>query len=143
MVIYLYGPDSYRRQIKLNEYLERYKAKFKGLSQRFFDFENEGDWKSFNDFVKSRSLFETSELGVISGVSSLQKSELKDFAKILKDNLASKDLTVILIDDTKPIKDFSFILKPPAVSHKFENLSGSVRRAVERELPALICSSII
>lgn len=124
MVIYLYGSDSYRRQIKLNEYLDRYNSKFAGFSLRRFDFENEEDWRNFNDFVKSRSLFETSGLGIVSGMSTLQKSELKNFAKILKDNFDSKDLTIILVDDKKPIKDFSFLLKSPVIGHEFENLSS-------------------
>lgn len=124
MVIYLYGSDSYRRQIKLNEYLDRYNAKFKGFSLRRFDFENKEEWRDFNDFTKSRSLFESSGMGIVSGVFNLSKSELKEFLKILKDNLASKDLTIIFLDDKKPLKDFSFLLKSPAVSHAFENLSG-------------------
>src|SRR3989344_4440377 len=60
MLIFLYGPDSYRRQEKSKEYLERYQAKYAGFSLRRFYFDQDGEWEKFKDFAQAQSLFESS-----------------------------------------------------------------------------------
>ncbi len=123
MIIYLYGPDSYRRREKINEYIERYKSKFSGASQVFYLDKNE-DWEGFKNFCKSMSLFEASKLGIVFNFMDLSKSELKEFTVLIKNNLENKDITLILNSDKKPTKDFSFLLKKPAITHSFDNLEG-------------------
>jgi DNA polymerase III delta subunit len=123
MIIYLYGPDSYRRQEKLNEYIERYKEKY-ASGAGFFYLDKEDDLARFKDFCKSQSLFELSKLGVVFNFSDLEKADLKEFNSLIKENLKNKDLTLILNGDKKPIKDFSFLLKEPVISHNFDLLEG-------------------
>lgn len=125
MIILLYGPDSYRRREKLKEYAERYKAKYQALSLRHFYFNQEDDWNNFRDFSRSQSLFEVSKLGIISKIDELEDKNQKEFAKILKENLKSKDLTLIIESDKKPVKEFNFLLKEPAIAHEFENLDSA------------------
>ena len=108
MLIFLYGPDSYRRREKLKEYVERYKAKFAGFSLNHFYFNQEDDWNKFRDFSKSQSLFESSKVGIISEMSDLDDSNQKEFSKILKENLETKNLTLIIESDKKPVKEFNF-----------------------------------
>lgn len=129
MIIFLYGPDSYRRQEKLKEYVERYKAKYKGLSLSNFYLDQEADWEKLKDFSKSQSLFESSKLGVIFNSGDLEAKYQKEFAAILKDNLESKNLTLIINADKKLTKDLAFLLKKPAISLEFENLTGEILRA--------------
>ncbi len=124
MIIYLYGPDSYRRREKINEYVERYKEKYSASSEVFYLDKSE-DWERFKNFCKSMSLFEASKLGVVFDYSNLDKKELKEFISLIKENLENKDITLILNSDKKPTKDFSFLLKTPVISHSFENLEGT------------------
>jgi DNA polymerase III delta subunit len=128
MVIYLYGPDHYRRQEKLNEYVERYKNKYASGASIFY-LDKEEDWVKFKDFCKSQSLFEASKLGIIfsaggGNFNKLEKSVLKEFISLIKENLENKNRILILNDENEPSKDFLFLLKKPVIFHKFENLKG-------------------
>ena len=137
MIIYLYGPDSYRRQEKLNEYIERYKEKYASGAGVFY-LDKDEDFSMFKDFCKTQSLFEASRLGVVFSASGgsasggnfneLEKGGLKEFVSLIKENLKNKDLTLILNSDKKPTKDFSFLLKEPAISHNFDVLEGAELR---------------
>ena len=124
MIIYLYGPDSYRRQEKLNEYIERYKERYASGAGVFY-LDKDEDIGRFKDFCKSQSLFETSKLGAVFNFSDLEKGGLKEFSFLIKENLKNKDLTLILNSDKKPTKDFSFLLKEPVISHNFDQLEGA------------------
>ena len=124
MIIYLYGPDSYRRQEKLKEYILRYKEKYASGAE-YFDLEKEENFVKFKDFCNSRSLFESSKLGSISNFIDLEKKDLKEFVQLIKNNLKNKDLTLVLNSDKKPTKDFSFLLKEPVISHSFDILQGA------------------
>ncbi len=124
MIVYLYGPDSYRRQEKLKEYVERYEAKYKALSLSHFYLGQEADLEKLKSFSKSQSLFESVKLGIVFSAENLEEKNQKEFANLLKDNLKDKDLNLIIISDKKLTKEFSFLLKDPVIAHKFENLVG-------------------
>ena len=87
MLIVLYGPDSYRRQAKLKEYLVRYQTKFGGVSLRSFDFADTDEYAAFKEFVKAQSLFEESRLGIVRGLAELSDSDRKELKGILKDQM--------------------------------------------------------
>ncbi len=123
MIIYLYGPDPYRRREKTTEYVERYKEKYSVPPESFY-LDKKEDWERFKNFCKSQSLFETSKLGIVFNFSDLEKPEFKEFIALVKENLENKDITIILNSDKKPTKDLSFLLKKPMISHSFENLEG-------------------
>ena len=121
MIIYLYGPDSYRRQEKLKSIIEDYKKKHSAFAVERMDLEKIEDWDKLKDFVKSRSLFDELKLGIIESYRELEDSPLKEFAALLKDNLNSKEPVLILLDDKAPNKDFKFLLDKPVISQEFEN----------------------
>ncbi|OGY67019.1 MAG: hypothetical protein A3H63_01170 [Candidatus Harrisonbacteria bacterium RIFCSPLOWO2_02_FULL_45_10c] len=122
MIVYLYGPDSYRRQEKLKEYLERYKAQYKGLSLSYFYLDQEGDFFKLKDFSQSQSLFESSRVGMISGIKDLDETYQKDLIKLCKENLKSQDLTLIISEEKKLAKEFNFLLEKPVIAESFEEL---------------------
>ncbi|MDO8429989.1 MAG: hypothetical protein Q7S73_01315 [bacterium] len=135
MIIFLYGSDSYRRSQKLKEYIERYKAKYEAFSLSNFDFGQEEDWAKFKDFSRSKSLFESSKLGMLFNIGDAESK--KEMIEILKENLESKDLTLIISEDKKPTKDFNFLLKKPVVVWEFENLTGAeLENFLEKESEA-------
>jgi len=135
MIIFLYGPDSYRRREKLKEYIERYKAKYNALSLNNFYLDQEVDWGKLKDFSKSQSLFESSRLGVVSGIGNLEGADQKELINILKENLEYKDLTLIINEGKKPTKDFNFLLKNPVIFWEFENLIGAeLQKFLQQEI---------
>ncbi|MBU4348561.1 hypothetical protein KKC16_01410 [Patescibacteria group bacterium] len=124
MIIFLYGPDSYRLRNKANEYIERYKIKYTGTASNFYLDKNE-DWDKFKDFCKTQSLFEASKLGLVFNFSELEKKDIKFFKALIKNNLKNKDLTLILIQEKKPTKDFRFLLEDPVIFYNFDFLKGN------------------
>ncbi len=135
MIIFLYGPDSYRRQEKLKEYVERYEAKYNALSLSHFYLNQESGLEKLKDFSKSQSLFESSRVCVVWGIGDLEGKGEKDLINLLKENLKSKDLTLIINEGKKPTKEFNFLLKEPVISNKFENLSGNeLQDFLEKEI---------
>lgn len=117
----------------MNEYLGRYKEKY-ASGAGVFCLDKEEDFGKLKNFCGSQSLFEKSKLGIVHNFSELsvrggsafggKKADLKEFVKLIKENLESKNITLILIGDKKPTKDFAFLLKKPAIPHSFENLEG-------------------
>jgi len=123
MIIFLYGPDTYRSRQKLNEIIERYKKIHKsGLSLKFFDFEKDS-FDDFRDALKSSSMFREKKLLILKNLFSNQKAE-NDFLKNLKEISKSKEIILIYeeeIDEKSPLAEK---LKKEAKSHKFNLLEG-------------------
>lgn len=134
MIIFLYGPDIYRRQEKLKSIVSEYKAKRENPSLQYFDFKEEEKFDEFRDFAKSGSLFDNKKMAVVRNSLSLEKDNLKEYKNILKRNLKTED-TILVIDEEKTLpRDFDFLPKEPAVSQEFENFEGmELQRFIIRE----------
>ena len=76
MIIFLYGPDAYRRQEKLKEIVSEYRAKHENPSLQHFDFREEGKFDEFRDFAKSGSLFDNKKMAVVRNSLFLEKDDL-------------------------------------------------------------------
>ncbi|MBI4992388.1 MAG: hypothetical protein HZB99_04190 [Candidatus Harrisonbacteria bacterium] len=125
MIIFLYGPDSYRRQQKLKEIVLEYKEKHSGFSIEHFNLEDDGGLDKLKDFVKARSLFDNFKLGIVKGGSNLEKTAQKEYIELLKENLKVKEQVLVISQDKKPTKEFKFLLEKPALHQEFENLFGA------------------
>ena len=125
MIIYLYGPDSYRRQEKLKEVIAEYKQKHPNFSIQKFYLENAEDFDKLRNFVNARSLFDSVQLGIIFNGTSLKEKDKKDYIALLKENLNNKQPALAIVDEKAPLKDFKFLLeKPVYVYESFEALNG-------------------
>lgn len=124
MIIFLYGPDAYRRQEKLKEIVSDYKTKHSSFSIEHFDLEETGGLNKLEDFSKANSLFDSFKFGIVRNGDGLEKAEQKEFVKFLKDQADKKESVLVLIFDKKPVKDLSFLLKKPVIFQEFENLTG-------------------
>ena len=121
MIIFLYGPDSYRRQQKQREIIEKYKAKHSALTIDRFDLDEEGAPDRLKEFLEARSLFGGKKLAIISG--------WDDQAAVLDD-----ESLVLLVSTEKG--------DPPkgAKGEEFKNLEGAAwekfinQQAVSRQL---------
>ncbi|PIS17529.1 MAG: DNA polymerase III subunit delta [Candidatus Nealsonbacteria bacterium CG09_land_8_20_14_0_10_42_14] len=135
MLIFLYGPDSYRSRQKLKEIVEHYEETHKsGLNLRYLDGKNL-DYADFKNEIQITSMFKEKKLLILTDVFSNQ--EFKDnFLKNSKKLINSED--VVLFYETKEIPKnnslFSF-LKKQAKSQEFQLLSGQkLRNWVKKEL---------
>ena len=134
MIIYLYGPDSYRRQEKFNEIISSYKKKNENFSLYYFDLGEDGGFGKLADFLKEQSLFGGSKMAVVSGSDLLEKSEQKNYIKLLKSNLETQGITILISESGKPTKDFNFLIKEPVIFQEFKNLEGAdLQRFILRE----------
>jgi len=141
MIIFLYGPDTYRSRQKLNEIIERYKKTSKsGLSLKYFDFEKDS-YQKFKDELQAISMFQENKLAVLENAFS--SADFK--GKFLKN---SKELTdsnnIILFYEGRnevPKNDFLFkFLEKNAKLQEFEFLTGQkLKNWVKKEFEKYQC----
>ena len=120
MFIYLYGPDSYRRQEKLKAVVEQYEKKYSGLTVDRFYLDVEEEFERLKNFCASQSLFGGSKLGIVYNPFDL--SDKKELAKFLKLSLAGQ-ISLAVVSEKPPAKDFQFLLEKPILFQEFGELS--------------------
>lgn len=127
MIIFLYGPDTYRSRQKLNEIIEHYKKIHKsGLNFNFFDLEEkEISYQDFRDEFQQVSMFKEKKLAILINIFSNQQFK-ENFLKNAKKFINSKDLILlyekrneVLLAD--PLFKF---LKKEVKSQEFKPLEG-------------------
>ena len=136
MIIFLYGPDTYRSRQKIKEIIESYKKAHKsGLSLDFFD----GQSFSFQDFktqAQSMPMFKEKKLIVLKN--SLANKSFKElFLKNGDPFLKSDDIFVFLEEGSLPAKDAlaGFLKEKADKSQEFDLLSGAqLKNWIRKEL---------
>src|ERR1700722_3171048 len=122
MIIFLYGPDDYRRLQEKGELLAEFRKKRSDLGVRVFDMAAK-DWRNgFDEFSRSQSLFESARLAVLENAFEM---EAKPLAAFLKPFVDDKSITLLLSEHDKPVKALALLLEKPTISQKFENLEGA------------------
>jgi len=124
MIIFLYGPDTYRSRQKLNEIIEHYKKIHKsGLNLRCFEDEN-FNFQEFKNEIQSISMFAEKKLFVLKNVFSnidFKENFLNSFKKFLD----SKNIILFYEEGEVDKKDPLFEnLKKHVKSQEFELLDG-------------------
>ncbi len=131
MVIYLYGPDSYRRQKKLGALLSEYKKKYPSLDLYSVDLEDEPkDWEKVRDFLNQPSMFVDSKVAVVKNPGETKE---KEWVKTIKSFLENKKIFLILSEEKGPLKDFRFLLESPVRTQEFKTLGGRLLEVFVRE----------
>ncbi len=135
MLIFLYGPDTYRSKRKLSEIIEEYKKVHRiGLSLVFFE---GGDLKlaSLKEAIRQTSIFDEKKLLVISNVSANQDFKEK-FLKNSEFFESLKDTVLFYEEDEIPAKDkFFAFLKNKAKVQNFQFLQGeNLKKWIRQEL---------
>lgn len=126
MVIYLYGPDSYRKSQNLNKLISGFRQKNSDLSEDYFDFANEDGFVKFEDFLSQQSMFSLKKLVVVKNPFELDEEESKKFKEILRHNIKAEDNFIFLSSDEEPKKEFEFLLELPKNNVlKFGALDGA------------------
>lgn len=132
MVIFLCGPDSYRKSKKLNSIFEKYCQKH--ITWRHFDFNNSeeessGQFEKLKEFSNNYSMFENSKLAILNDfIFNFAKNNLKKAIEFLKSNLETKDFILIISEENNPGKDFEFLRRKPVLFQEFKNLEKNQYR---------------
>ena len=134
MIIFLYGPDTYRSRQKLNEIIERYKKIRKsGLNLKYF-LEPEMDFQTFLDEMKQTSMFQEKKLAVLVDIFSNPEFK-KRFLEKGRDFLKSENIFLFYETNQIPEKDPLFLfLKKFAKVQEFKLLAGQkLKNRVKKE----------
>ncbi len=122
MVIFLFGPDEYRRAQKKKEIVAEFAKKRSRLGIGSFDLAITEDIEHLKEFLKNQSIFETAKCAVIENAFEVDVKILKP---LLEPLAAEKNITVLISVKDKPVKALAFLLEKPVLSQKFENLLGA------------------
>ncbi len=121
MIILLYGKDTYRKKVKLEEIAEKYKDKYKsGLNIKFYD--QSASFSDISDENKQASMFEEKKLVILRDVFS--KGNKDAFLKNAQKLISSENIVVFYEDDVNK-KDLDLLKKEGAFIQKFDLLSRS------------------
>jgi DNA polymerase III delta subunit len=122
MLIFLYGPDDYRRLQKKRDVIAEFRKKRSDLGLGVFDMTAK-DWRDgFDEFSRSQSLFESAKLAVLENAFEMEAKPLAAFLKPFADD---KSITLLLSEREKPVKALGLLLEKPTIAQKFENLEGA------------------
>ena len=122
MIIFLYGPDDYRRSEKKRSIIAEFFKKRSEIGLGVFDLEEKAAPENLGDFLKTQSIFEKAKLAVLENAFELDAPKL---AKILKPFVEEKNITILMAEKDKPVKALAFLLDKPVISQKFESLVGA------------------
>lgn len=121
MIFYLYGPDTYRRNLVLNEtILAAYRKKHSDLSVREFSFEEKDALEQLTGFLAAGSLFDLTRLAILTEPQEAEKP--KKLADLLNEYVEEKNKTIVVVADKKLTKEFNFLLEKSVKSQEFESL---------------------
>lgn len=125
MIIYLYGPDSWRRNRKLQELLGQYRKKYAQLDLLEIDLEERPeDWSKIGEFLEQPSMFVESKVAVIRESGAVER---KEWRKILRDHIKTEKIFLLISDRSGPKADFRFLKEKGKVflSLEFKELAGA------------------
>lgn len=126
MILFLFGPDTYRSGKKMEEIVARYKAIHEsGLSFHVFD-EGRSDFQEFKNTVYATPMFTEKKLIVLKRVARLREFSDEFVTWPGKDNLAkSGDIVAVFFEGEADKKDpFILWILKNSKSQEFEVLSG-------------------
>jgi DNA polymerase III delta subunit len=121
MVIFLYGPDDYRRAEKKKEIIAEFIKKRSTLGVGLFDLQEKNAIDNLSGFLGNQSIFEKAKLAVLENAFEIPANEL---ANIVKPRVDENDIKILMSEREKPLKALGFLIEKPVLSQKFETLSG-------------------
>jgi len=129
MIIFIWGPDTFRSNQKLKEIADNYKTKHKsGLNLRFFDW-SASVLDDLKNILSSVSMFDEKKLIVVKNACLAAKGDQEKLIKAFEDKKVLQDESVIVVffERGKPEKSefFSWLYKKVKMAECFDNLTGT------------------
>lgn len=124
MIIFLFGPDSYRRRQKFFSLIKIYQEKYPQADRLFVDLESEPeDWIKVKDFLNQPSIFEPIKVVLIKEATKVNE---KPWLQVLKKELRISQNFLLISDGNEPKKEFEFLTKKPSTFFSFPVLIGNL-----------------
>ena len=121
MIVFLYGPDSYRRLERKRFYIEQFEKKY-GKPARSLDLLEENSLAELIESGSSAGLFGGKDLFVVENAYEAEPKKLAAAILIFAEN---KDRSLLLSEDSKPVKALGVLLKKPVVSEEIDLPEGA------------------
>lgn len=127
MIIFLYGPDTFRSRRKLNEITEHYKkSNPMGLSLSLIDFK-EKDFADFKNTIETVSMFNEKKLIVLKNLFEAGEDIQKKFLDYSDKVKKSEDSVIVVYEIEQMDKNnslFKSLRSKPIMSQEFNLLAG-------------------
>lgn len=140
MIIFLYGPDTYRSRQKLTDIIDYYKRIHKsGLNLKYFD-GKDLNFQALSDELQSASIFKERKLIVLEN-SLLNKDFKKEFLKNSEKFINSKEI-ILFYENSQILENDSLFkfLRKHAKSQEFQLLGGQKLKSwVKKEFEKYRC----
>lgn len=122
MVVYLYGPDSYRRNKQVQFYLDEFKKKHAAaVSIDHFDIAVTGEFDRLKAFIVNQSLFGKGyKFGVVHNIA---EADVKEIKAVLEPIMDDKATTVIVSADKKLEKPLHSFFEKSFKPESFDELT--------------------
>ncbi|MBU6500432.1 MAG: hypothetical protein KGJ89_01210 [Patescibacteria group bacterium] len=124
MIIFLYGPDDYRRGERKRWYVNEFKKKYSNLSLGIFDLEDSAAPEELKSFARSESLFEPKKLIIVENLSELNEKNEKYFIKEFPPLVLERTTAFLFSERKAPRRAFAFLLEQQAKVEEFVHLTG-------------------
>lgn len=124
MIIFLHGPDEYRRLQKKKEIIAEFRKKHAVVGVDVFNLAEKDELPRFRDFIGSQSLFDPKKMAVLEGAFEANEKEL---TAELKKSIKNPNLTVLVSEKNKSSGDFTFLSRKSVniKTQPFDWLSGA------------------
>ncbi|HVM77330.1 MAG TPA: hypothetical protein VMU07_04215 [Candidatus Paceibacterota bacterium] len=122
MIIFLYGPDDYRRSQKKRAIISEFEKKRSELGLGYFDLEEKTALDDLGGFLRNIPMFESARLAVLENTFEIPAEKL---AAVLKPMANEKGIQVLIAERDKPLKALAFLLEKPVLSQKFETMESA------------------
>ncbi|MBI2604081.1 MAG: hypothetical protein HYW56_00900 [Candidatus Harrisonbacteria bacterium] len=133
MLIYLYGPDSYRRGRYLRGIRAAYAEKHSVFTMYEHDASEEDSLHRLQDAAAAQSLFSQKKFIVVSNLFPIAAGEEKTYKKFLEALAERSDVVVAIVSDDAPPKAFTFLLDAAKPCKEFPVPHGSAFERFIRE----------
>jgi DNA polymerase III delta subunit len=121
MIIFLYGPDDYRRSQRKREYLAEFVKKRSAQGVAVFDLTADDVRDELATFLENQELFASAKLAI------LENAFLGDaaaLAKLIAPYAKHPTVNILLSEADKPVKVLAFLLKAPVYAQEFKDQTG-------------------
>lgn len=111
MIIFLHGPDEYRRLQKKKEIIAEFGKKHDGVAANRFDLAEKEEFARFAEFMESQSLFDPKKLAIVDNVFEVigGESAKKELAAALKEAAKNTNVTVLISEKNKSSEGLTFL----------------------------------
>lgn len=123
MIIFLYGPDDYRRAQKKKDLAAEFLKKRSEQGVGSFDLAESEGLAELHEFLGNQQLFGSAKFVTVHNAFEVDPAQL---AKIVRPFADSKTETILISEKGKPVKELAFLLKKPVIVQEFKNLSGAL-----------------